>query len=268
MASGTQDTVLCAWKGHFPLQTLGEAAVPRRGKLTNLLVGLIQKNWSCAWDTKLPPRPWIFLADLNVHLGCKPPTGSTSPCSTSSTVTQAAQVTSVGTGPAVCSGVDKRVICGDPDDARISTSYVERQNLTMRMGMRRFTRLTNGLQEDLTHAVSLHYALQLFSGSAPLPQWPLRIPLDLGRHRWGFLIDLFYPRHCSLLGGQFPPDGRECFCSSDTEELVVRLGAAARINLGCKPPNLIERVLAPNPCSLGGRLPQTPSRGTSTFASV
>lgn len=49
---------------------------------------------------------------------------------------------------------------GDPDPERISTSYVERQNLTMRMGMRRFTRLTNGFSrkvENLAHAVSLHF---------------------------------------------------------------------------------------------------------------
>ncbi len=62
--------------------------------------------------------------------------------------------------PATCTGIDIRVICGDPDPARISTSYVERQNLTMRMGMRRFTRLTNGFSkkvENLAHAVSLHY---------------------------------------------------------------------------------------------------------------
>lgn len=62
--------------------------------------------------------------------------------------------------PPVCTGTKRRVLKGDPDPARISTSYVERQNLTMRMGMRRFTRLTNGFSrkvENLAHAVSLHF---------------------------------------------------------------------------------------------------------------
>lgn len=62
--------------------------------------------------------------------------------------------------PAVCIGADQRVMIGNPDDAKISTSYVERQNLTMRMGMRRFTRLTNAFSkkiENLGAAVALHY---------------------------------------------------------------------------------------------------------------
>lgn len=53
-----------------------------------------------------------------------------------------------------------KVIQGDPDQFETSTSYVERQNLTMRMEMRRFTRLTNAFSEkveNLAHAVSLHY---------------------------------------------------------------------------------------------------------------
>ena len=60
---------------------------------------------------------------------------------------------------------EKRCINGDPDVKEVSTSYVERQNLTMRMSMRRFTRLTNGFSkkiENLGHAVALHFMFYNF----------------------------------------------------------------------------------------------------------
>jgi IS1 family transposase len=62
--------------------------------------------------------------------------------------------------PGECCGAVKGVVCGEPDDSHISTSQVERQNLSMRMGMRRFTRLTNGFSkkiENHEHAVAIYF---------------------------------------------------------------------------------------------------------------
>lgn len=68
--------------------------------------------------------------------------------------------------PAECTGCSKGTVRGNPDETQISTSHVERQNLTMRMSMRRFTRLTNAFSKKVGNhaaAVALHFMYYNFA---------------------------------------------------------------------------------------------------------
>jgi IS1 family transposase len=90
--------------------------------------------------------------------------------------------------PPVCKGCKRVAVSGRPDLEEASTSYVERSNLTMRMGMRRFTRLTNGYSkkvENLEHAVSLHFMHYNFCrGHHTLRGKTPAMAAGLADHRW------------------------------------------------------------------------------------
>ena len=93
--------------------------------------------------------------------------------------------------PPECISTETNIIQGDPDRAHVSTSYVERQNLTMRMSMRRFIRLSNGFSkkvENHMHAISLHFMNYNFARphktlSKPYPTTPA-MAAGVADHVW------------------------------------------------------------------------------------
>ena len=93
--------------------------------------------------------------------------------------------------PASFIAAEKRAIQGNPDPKHFSTSYIERQNLTMRMSMRRFTRLTNGFSkkvENHMYAVALHFMFYNFakphkSLANPYPRTPA-MAAGISNHIW------------------------------------------------------------------------------------
>lgn len=90
--------------------------------------------------------------------------------------------------PAKFTSATKEVIKGDPNPRHISTSFVERQNLTMRMQMRRFTRLTNGFSkkaENHAHAVALHFLHYNFARIHKTLRVTPAMEAGLADHVWG-----------------------------------------------------------------------------------
>ncbi len=93
--------------------------------------------------------------------------------------------------PAKCTGANSRVITGYPDTSKISTSYAERQNLTMRMHMRRFTRLTNAFSKKLENhmfAIALYFMHYNFARphktlANPYPRTPV-MAAGVSDHIW------------------------------------------------------------------------------------
>jgi IS1 family transposase len=109
--------------------------------------------------------------------------------------------------PAQCIGCEKKRIMGNPDPLHVSTSFVERQNLTMRMHMRRFTRLTNGHSkkiENRIYAVALHFMFYNFAKIHQSLRVTPAMETGVSNHVWniGEIVDLI-PQPIALPRGPY-----------------------------------------------------------------
>jgi len=90
--------------------------------------------------------------------------------------------------PAVCIGCKSHEVTGNPDPKHVSTSYAERQNLSMRMSMRRFTRLTNAFSKKLeNHAasVAIYFTWYNFGRVHQTLKTTPAIAAGVAKHVWG-----------------------------------------------------------------------------------
>jgi IS1 family transposase len=91
--------------------------------------------------------------------------------------------------PGKCIGCDMKAISGAPDPKHVSTSFVERQNLTMRMSMRRFTRLTNAFSKKVENhaaAVALHFIHYNFARIHKTLRITPAMAAGLSDHVWSY----------------------------------------------------------------------------------
>ena len=91
--------------------------------------------------------------------------------------------------PAQCIGCDMKVVSGRPDPEHVSTSFVQRQNLTMRMSMRRFTRLTNAFSKKVENhaaAVALHFIHYNFARIHKTLRITPAMAAGLSEHVWSY----------------------------------------------------------------------------------
>jgi IS1 family transposase len=91
--------------------------------------------------------------------------------------------------PATCIDCEIKVVTGKPDPKHVSTSYVGRQNLTMRMGVRRFTRLTNAFSkkiENHAHMIGLHFLYYNFGRVHKTLRVTPAMEAGLANHVWEF----------------------------------------------------------------------------------
>lgn len=89
--------------------------------------------------------------------------------------------------PGECCGTQKTPITGNPDEQFVSTSYIERQNLTMRMRMRRFTRLTNAFSkkiDNLEHSVAIHFLHYNFVRTHQTLKTTPALKAGVANHQW------------------------------------------------------------------------------------
>lgn len=112
----------------------------------------------------------------------------------------------IGSSQLQCISVKRQAVSGNPDEKHICTSHIERQNLTVRMSQRRYTRLTNGFSKkwiNLCHATTMHYHFYNFCRRhASLNGCTPAMKAGLADHAWSIeeMVELLEAKERAMVG--------------------------------------------------------------------